>query len=76
MPGPLIQHSDPKVPEFLNISHTLRIQHKLLVRLSRNDENTTLLRPDAATVAIPQKEKATTLGYVEVNAPGFESNPE
>ncbi|CEJ01843.1 hypothetical protein RMCBS344292_15864 [Rhizopus microsporus] len=39
-------------------------------------ENTTIFRPDAATVAIPQKTETITLRYVEAKPPDFRSNPE
>ncbi|KAI7895865.1 uncharacterized protein EV154DRAFT_494002 [Mucor mucedo] len=51
-------------------------KNKHLMWLNRKDENTLIFRPDATTVAIPQKADIVTLGYVEVKPPDFDSNPE
>ncbi|CAO0799915.1 unnamed protein product [Mucor circinelloides] len=49
---------------------------KHLVWLNRKDDNTTVCRPDATMVALPQKAENVTLGYVEVKPLDVQSNPE
>jgi hypothetical protein len=51
-------------------------KNKLLVWLNRQDENTSVLQPDAIMMATPQKTSDITLGYVEVKPNDSMSNPE
>lgn len=51
-------------------------KNKLLVWLNRQDENTSVLQPDAIMMATPQKTSDITLGYVEVKPDDSMSNPE
>ncbi|KAG1520428.1 hypothetical protein G6F45_009383 [Rhizopus arrhizus] len=50
--------------------------NKHLVWLNRQDDNTTVCRPDATMVALPQKAENVTLGYVEVKSLDAQSDPE
>jgi hypothetical protein len=50
--------------------------NKHLIWLNRQDENTTVCRPDAIMVALPQKAENITLGYVEVKPLDVQSDPE
>ncbi|KAG0739231.1 hypothetical protein G6F57_011885 [Rhizopus arrhizus] len=50
--------------------------NKHLVWLNRQDDNTTVCRPDATMVALPQKAENVTLGYVEVKPLDAQSDPE
>ncbi|KAG1042984.1 hypothetical protein G6F43_011767 [Rhizopus delemar] len=50
--------------------------NKHLVWLNRQDYNTTVCRPDATMVALPQKAENVTLGYVEVKPLDAQSDPE
>ncbi|KAG1441163.1 hypothetical protein G6F56_011608 [Rhizopus delemar] len=51
-------------------------KNKLLVWLNRQDDNTSVLQPDAIMMATPQKTSDITLGYVEVKPDDSMSNPE
>ncbi|CEG70230.1 hypothetical protein RMATCC62417_06166 [Rhizopus microsporus] len=50
--------------------------NKHLIWLNRQDDNTTVCRPDATMVALPQKAESVTLGYVEVKLLDVQSNLE
>ncbi|KAL7327388.1 hypothetical protein PS15p_205825 [Mucor circinelloides] len=60
------------------LSHVFRCpdSSKHLVWLNRKDDNTTVCRPDATMVALPQKAENVTLGYVELKPLHVQSNPE
>jgi hypothetical protein len=51
-------------------------KNKLLIWLNRQDENTSVLQPDAIMMATPQKTSDITLGYVEVKPDDAMSNSE
>jgi hypothetical protein len=51
-------------------------KNKLLIWLNRQDENTSVLQPDAIMMATPQKTSDITLGYVEVKPDDSMSNSE
>lgn len=50
--------------------------NKHLMWLNRQDDSTTVYRPDAAMVALPQKAENVTLGYVEVKSSDAQSDLE